>query len=475
MAMDAIYESMVLLKCWRLSGKSRKNSFWVDYLTARVLNKVPTLSPSSEHLWLKAIADRIMEWREEERARRDRPDSRMKHQDELESLVRQISKIVVYNGYFHEPLTFFLGLRTCGSPRLPIMVMDESCGLFRDSLLAVAVYLNEVTFLQDRLDAGSKGTCKHHAPIEESGRRHHRPPFNCQPDYARDLSPRRFRSPSGEDDTRFAFGSPILIAMQCDNTKCAAALLQSLADFPSELLVCRAEMIREADRLYKLEYMHMAIQADPPFTECPEIRTLNYGYNRTRSEQAVDTFCNFFNDTTSLEVFDLLYPPMTANCRPGETPFWERYETMDDFVRWGTKRMYRAVRKGALPIVKRLVELKFSIGPQPMVEALEGGWPCMVEYFLSLGARLDGALAVPARAGNTQMVQLLLDKGAGENREGIRNAVEAAMLEGNEDMVRFLVEKTRAKGAFNKKTKANLKRHLEWRNMTEMLPLFKLL
>ncbi|RSM05028.1 hypothetical protein CEP52_006521 [Fusarium oligoseptatum] len=265
--------------------------------------------------------------------------------------------------------------------------------------------------------------------------------------------------------------------MRLGRNQCLAALIKSLGEFPTELLLCRAEIFREADRICKLEYMHLAVETDPPFTACPAVRLRDYGfYNDTRKEQAVRIFRDFFETTTMLEVFDLLYPIMTANCRAGETPFWEYYSTGDDFARWGTKRMYKAIKGGALPIVKRLVQLKFSIGPQPMVEALESGYDCMVEYFFSLGVRLDGALAVTARSGNMQMAQYLLDRGAGKNKESVRSAIEDAMLDGNEDMVMFLIEKARAKGVLNKKAKADLKRRLlGYRGKPEMLPLLKLL
>ncbi|RTE81595.1 hypothetical protein BHE90_003860 [Fusarium euwallaceae] len=477
-AMKAIYESRILRFCWHLPEEKRRDKFWVDYLTARVMNKVLTLEPSSEHLWLKAIAERILEWREEERARGDRLAWSVEHEDELESIVREIVEFAAFHGEFTEPLNFYLGLRTCGASRVPKLVLNEDCGLFRDALLAVAVYLNEITFLQDRLDAGSKVICTHHPPPERH-RGHYRPaPFNCRPNYANYSTERFGRNPLvKEDAARFTFGSPITVAMRLGRNQCLAALIKSLAEFPTELLLCRAEIFREADRICKLEYMHLAVETDPPFTACPALRLRDYGfYNDTRKEQAVRIFRDFFETTTMLEVFDLLYPIMTANCRAGETPFWEYYSTGDDFARWGTKRMYKAIKDGALPIVKRLVQLKFSIGPQPMVEALESGYDCMVEYFLGLGVRLDGALAVTARSGNMQMAQYLLDRGAGNNKESVRSAVEEAMLDGNEDMVMFLIEKARAKGVLNKKAKADLKhRLLGYRGKPEMLPLLKLL
>ncbi|EEU40587.1 uncharacterized protein NECHADRAFT_75880 [Fusarium vanettenii 77-13-4] len=477
MAMKAIYESGILRRCWHLPEGKRRNKFWVDYLTARVMNKVLTLQPSSEHLWLRAIAERILEWREEERARGDRLDWSVKDEDELENIVRQISEFAAFQGEFSEPLNFYLGLRTCGKPWVPMLVLDERCGLFRDALLAVAVYLNEITFLHDRLDAGSKVTCTHHPPLERH-KGHYRPaPFNCHPIYEI-YNTERFgrKSSETEDAARFSFGSPISVAMRLRRTQCLTALIKSLEDFPSELLLCRAEMMREADRLCNMEYMHLAIEADPPFTACPAVRPRDYGfYDDTRKEYAVKIFRDFFNTTTFLEVFDLLYPIMTANCQAGEVPYWDYYNSRDDFARWGTKRMYRAIRDGCLPIVKRLVQLKFSIGPQPMVEALESGYDCMVEYFLSLGVRFDGALAVPARTGDVQMAQLLLDKGAGKNKESVRNAIEEAMIHGNEDMVMFLIEKAPAKGLLNKKAKANLKRVLGYKNQPDMLPLLKLL
>lgn len=477
MAMKAIYESRILQRCWHLPDGARRNKFWVDYLTARVMNKVLTLEPSFEHLWLKAIAQRILEWREEERAQGDRPDWSMEDGDELESLVRQISRFAAFHGEFHGPLNFYLGLRTCGEPWVPVLVLDESCGIFRDALLTVAVYLNEVNFLRERLDAGCKVTCVHHTPLEKH-KGHSRPaPFNCRPTYANHTTKRLGRTSSRtEDAPRFTFGSPILVAMRLGRAQCLTALIQSLADFPSELLLCRAEMFREADRLCSIEYMHLAIEADPPFTACPAISTWEYGsHNHTRKQSAVETLCRFLNDTTSPEVFNLLYPVMTANCQAGKKPYWEHYLTGDDFGRWGTKRMYKAVRDGCLPIVKKLVELKFSVGPQPMVEALGSGHECMIEYFFSLNVRLDGALSVPARSGDVQMAQLLLDKGAGKNKGSVRNAVEEAMLHRNEDMVMFLVGKARAKGTLNKKAKASLKRALEFENKLEMLPLLKLL
>lgn len=477
MAMKAIHESGILRRCWHLPEGKQRNKFWVDYLTARVMNKISTLEPSFEHLWLKAIAECILEWREEERARGDRPEWAVKNEDELENLVRQISEFAAFQGQFTEPLNFYLGLRTCGAPSVPVLVLDESCGLFRDALLAVAVYLNEVTFLQDRLDAGSKVTCTHHPPLERH-KGHYRPaPFNCYPTYANHITESFGHKPSRKEDAaRFTFGSPISVAMRLRRNECLTALIKSLEDFPSELLLCRAKMLQEADRVCNMEYMHLAIEADPPFTACPAVRPRDYGfYDDTRKEYAVKIFRDFFNTTTFLEVFDMLYPIMTANCQPGEVPFWDYYGSSDDFARWGTKRMYRAIRDGCLPIVKRLVQLKFSIGPQPMVEALESGYDCMVEYFLSLGVRLDGALAVPARTGDVQMARLLLDKGAGKNKESVRNAVEEAMIHGNEDMVMFLIEKAPAKGLFNKKAKTNLKRVLGYKNQPDMLPLLKLL
>ncbi|KAI8722997.1 hypothetical protein NCS52_00154300 [Fusarium sp. LHS14.1] len=473
MAMKAIHESEILRRCWHLSGGKQRNKFWVDYLTARVMNKVHTLEPSSEHLWLRAIAERILEWREEERARGDRPDWSVKDEDELENIVRQISEFAAFQGEVSEHLDFYLGLRACGKHWVPILVLDERCGLFRDALLAVAVYLNEITFLHDRLDAGSKATCTHHPPLERH-KGHYRPaPFNCHPIYNTERF--GYESSETEDAARFSFGSPISVAMRLRRTQCLTALIKSLEEFPSELLLCRAEMMREADRLCNMEYMHLAIEADPPFTACPAVRPRDYVFHDdTRKEYAVKIFRDFFNTTTSLEIFDLLYPIMTANCQAGEVPYWDYYNSRDDFARWGTKRMYRAIRDGCLPIVKRLVQLKFSIGPQPMVEALESGHDCMVEYFLSLGVRFDGALAVPARTGDVQMAQLLLDKGAGKNKESMRNAVEEAMIHGNEDMVRFLIGKVPAKGLLNKKAKVNLKRVLEDKNQPDMLPLLKL-
>ncbi|UPK90808.1 hypothetical protein LCI18_001743 [Fusarium solani-melongenae] len=474
MAMKAIHESGILRKCWHLPEEKRRNKFWVDYLTARVMNKVLTLEPSSEHLWLKAIAERILEWREEERAQGDRPNWSVKDEDELENLVRQISEFAAFQGEFSDPLNFYLGLRTCGEPRVPVPVLDESCGLFRDALLAVAVYLNETTFLHDRLDACSKVTCTHCPPLERH-KGHYRPaPFNCHPIY----NTERFgRKPSKrEDAARFTFGSPISVAMQMRRNECLTALIKSLEDFPSELLLCRAKIFREADRMCNMEYMHLAIEADPPFTACPALRPRDYGfYDDTRKEHAVKIFRDFLNTTIFLEVFDMLYPIMTANCQAGKVPYWDYYGSGDNFERWGTKRMYKAIRDGSLPIVKRLVQHKFSIGPQPMVEALESGYDYMVEYFLSLGVRLDGALAVPARTGDVQMAQFLLDKGAGKNKESVRNAVEEAMIHGNEAMVMFLVEKAPAKGLLNKKAKANLKRVLGDKNKPDMLPLLKLL
>ncbi|KAJ4327246.1 hypothetical protein N0V84_002376 [Fusarium piperis] len=477
MAMKAIYESRILRLCWHLPEGTRRNKFWVDYLTARVMNKVLTLEPSSEHLWLRAIAQRILEWREEERARGDRPDWSMKDEDELEDLVRQISRFAAFHGEFNEPVDFYLGLRACGESRVPILVLDESCGLFRDALITVAVYLNEVNFLRERLNADNKITCKHHAPGEKHKGHYRPPPFNCRSAYSNFFTQRFDRDPSArEDNPRFTFGSPILVAMRLGRVQCLTALIKSLAGFPSELLLCRAEIFREADRLCRIEYMYLAVETDPPFTACPAIRTSDsWLHTDTPKEYAVKVLGDFLNKTTSPEVFDLLYPIMTANCQAGKTPYWEYYRTNDDFGRWGTKRMYKAAHDGCLPIVKKLVELKFSIGSQPMVEALESGHECMVEYFLSLGVRLDGALAVPARSGDVQMVQFLLDKGAGKNKESVRNAVEEAMVHGNEDMVMFLIEKARAKGMLNKKAKTSLKRVLGDKNKLEMLPLLKLL
>ena len=477
MAIKAIHESGILRRFWHLREEKRRNKFWVDYLTARVMNKVLTLEPSSEHLWLKAIAERILEWREEERARGDRPNWNVKDEDELENIVRQISEFAAFQGEFSdEPLNFYLGLRTCGKHWVPILVLDERCGLFRDALLGVAVYLNEITFLQDRLEAGSKVTCTHHPPLERH-KGHYRPaPFNLPPMYEiYNIEVFGYKPSETEDAARFSFGSPISVAMRLRRTQCLTALIKSLEDFPSELLLCRAEVMREADRLCNMEYMHLAIEAGPTFTACPAVRPRDYGFHDTRKVYAVKIFRDFFNTTTFLEVFDLLYPIMTANCKAGEVPYWDYYNSGDDFARWGTRRMYRAIRDGCLPIVKRLVQLKFSIGAQPMVEALESGHDCMVEYFLSLGVRFDGALAVPARTGDVQMAQLLLDKGAGKNKESVRNAVEEAMTHGNEDMVRFLIGKVPAKGLLNKKAKANLKRVLEDKNQPDMLPLLKLL
>ncbi|KAF4976107.1 hypothetical protein FZEAL_7186 [Fusarium zealandicum] len=269
--------------------------------------------------------------------------------------------------------------------------------------------------------------------------------------------------------TGYWLQEPLWVTVWTGNAECATSILRSQAKHPADLLLCKAELICEAAHLKEIEFVRLAIETVPPFTAWPLVKRNSTYDAQERDQYAVDKLCRVLETTTDPQVFELLFPFMTATCKPYQRVWWE--SRGDYFETWGTKRLQRAMDDGVLPIVQQLLHIKFSIGPQPLVGALERGHDHIVRYLFEIGARLDGALAVAAKEGNVPMLKLLLEKGAGKNKESMKNALREALMEGEEGIFRRLVDSGQARGVFNNKGKECLKRDLLRNDMIALLKL----
>jgi len=278
------------------------------------------------------------------------------------------------------------------------------------------------------------------------------------------------------ETVRFWLGSPLKVAIDRGRTKCAAILLKSLIgvafdlglgliSYPTDLLPARAETIIRAMLQEQNDYaVRRTIDAEPSLRPSPDPlegaalhsrESLEHMYRlKPLRVSAWKKLHEILEETTDLDVFNLVYP-----FRLFDYVWRLKPRSPEDIQAWGIKRLERAARDGCLPILERLVQLRYKLGTQPLVEPLVRRNDDVIDFLLRhRGTSLDGALAAAVRTSNWRVVRILVDRGAIRNKEGMHNAIRDALVHGREEMFMLLFETGKVKGVLNKKAKANLRK-----------------
>ncbi|KAG5787357.1 hypothetical protein H9Q69_013573 [Fusarium xylarioides] len=445
------------------------DDFWVMYLTARALGRIRWKPPTQDHVLLLRVAEHIYQYMHQ------KPP-----QIELEDIVRIVCKVAVKHGYIYSHPDFYLKNETPAFDATEFQ-LDESCAVFRDALAAMAVYLSDNTLLENTISNEDPILCPFHyralstsdglpkvlasfqTPIPQAGRLVDNQlgfmPLKC-----------------GKSLIRLA--NPVKLAVQLDMMECITLLLKSVSAKERELDIYRNDIITEVALLDQIEFFRVAIETGRPLTRygliAPSIADMIWMTGRTdlssRSPAGIK-LSKMLETTTNIEVFNLVYDAILEGYNEAEGVWWTKglSSGADTLATWGLRRLQRAVLDDCLPIVRRLVELGYSLGPTRSIEDLKDEEPDVVDDIINGERTVDVALPIVVKTGNLEMVKVLFMAGAHKKRKNVRKAMRIAMEQGNHEMLEILTDQGSPAGLLNRKAKQRWKKELENSGKKNML------
>ncbi|EXM19925.1 hypothetical protein FOTG_12155 [Fusarium oxysporum f. sp. vasinfectum 25433] len=401
-------------------------------------------------------------------------------QIELEDMVRVVCEVVVKHGYIYSHPDFYIKNE---SPEFDATALhlDESCGVFRDALAVMAVYLNDISLLEDTLSNEDLILCPFHqkplsttdsqpvallsfqTPIPQAGR------------LVDDEG--GFRPPKcGKSLIRLA--NPVKLAVKLDKMECITLLLKSVSNGQRELDLYRKDIVTEVALPEQIDLLRVAIESGRPLTRyrflAPSIADTIWMNGRTdlftRSLAGIK-LSKMLETTTNPEVFNLAYDAILDGYSEDEGVWWTKgfSSGADTLASWGLRRLQRAVLDDCLPIVRRLIELGYALGPTRSIEDLKDEEPNVVADIINGERTVDIALPIAVKRGNLEMVELLFMAGANRKRKNVRKAMRIAVEQGNLGMLEVLASQGSPAGLLNRKAKQRWKREMEEAGRQNML------
>ncbi|KAH7253643.1 uncharacterized protein BKA55DRAFT_566029 [Fusarium redolens] len=445
------------------------DDFWVMYLTTRTLGRIRSKPPTRDHVLLAKVAEHIYQCQE-----------RTSLQIELEDMVRIVCEVAVKHAYIYSHPDFYIKNEP---PEFDATALhlDESCGVFRDALTAMAVYLNDIPLLEETLSKEDLISCPiHQKPLSTTGNESRAlQPFQRRIPLAGRLTvdTRGFRPPKcGKSLIRLA--NPIKLAVKLNRMECITILLKSVSDSQRELDLYRKDIVTEVSLPEQIEFLRIAIESGRPLTRyqflAPSIAESIWMYGRTdpcsRSPSGVK-LSKILQWTTNLEVFNLAYGAILEGYSEDEGVWWTKgfSSVADTLASWGVRRLQRAVLDDSLPIVRRLVGLGYTLGPTRSIEDFTDEESDVVDDIINGERTADVALPIAVKRGNLEMVELLFMAGAHRKRRNVRNAMRIAMEQGNLEMLDVLASQGSPAGLLNRKAKQRWKQELEDSGRQNML------
>ncbi|KAF4450061.1 hypothetical protein F53441_6766 [Fusarium austroafricanum] len=445
------------------------NTFWINYLMKRTLGKIKKTRPTRDHLLLRKVAEYI--WRYKSRGATCSEIT-------FESVMRTVCEAAVYHGYIYDRRQFFIGVEELYFD-FAALHLDESCATFRDALIVMAVYMNDMDLLEDVLSQEYSFTCPNDIGYPQ-WRQPEDPPFDSRyPPVQRQIEWKNGFKPPYCGKSLIRLGNAIKVAVQTDNMECTLVLLQCLTNHMVSLRYCREDIVTEVSLPRQIDFLRLAIESGPCLTENyiilptleDQIEMQPRGMPGSRCRGGVE-ISKMLEKTTNLEIFNLAYDAILAGYIERERVWWIplnlRYE-FDTLASWGVRRLQRAVLHDCLPIAQRLLELGYNLGPTRSLEELKEESRDDAEYMIDRERTRDTALPIAARRGNLEMVKLLFEAGAQKNRKNVRKAIRIAMEQENKEMLEILMSKGNSVGLLNKKAKRRWGRDLKDQGRQDML------
>ncbi|EGU76877.1 hypothetical protein FOXB_12613 [Fusarium oxysporum f. sp. conglutinans Fo5176] len=445
------------------------DDFWVVYLTTRTLGRIRSKPPTRDHVLLLKVAEYIYQYMQ-----------RTSLQIELEDMVRVVCEVAVKHGYIYSHPDFYIKNE---SPEFDATTLhlDESCGVFRDALAVMAVYLNDISLLEDTLSNEDLILCPFHqkplsttdsqpvallsfqTPIPQAGR------------LIDDEG--GFRPPKcGKSLSRLA--NPVKLAVKLDKMECITLLLKSVSNGQRELDLYRKDIVTEVALPEQIDLLRVAIESGRPLTRyrflAPSIADTIWMNGRTdlftRSLAGIK-LSKMLDTTTNPEVFNLAYDAILDGYSEDEGVWWTKgfSSGADTLASWGLRRLQRAVLDDCLPIVRRLIGLGYALGPTRSIEDLKDEEPNVVADIINGERTVDVALPIAVKRGNLEMVELLFMAGANRKRKNVRKAMRIAVEQGNLGMLEVLASQGSPAGLLNRKAKQRWKREMEEAGRQNML------
>lgn len=445
------------------------DDFWVMFLTARTLGRIRTKPPTQDHVLLLKAAEHIYQYMQQ-----------TTFQIELEDVVRIVCEVAVKHGYIYSHPDFYI---KNGSPAFDAaaLQLDESCSVFRDALVGMAVYLSDNTLLENTLSNQDPILCPFHLKALSTADRQ----FTAFPSFQTPI-PQAGRI---EDDelgfmppkcgkSLIRLANPVKLAVQLDKMEFIHLLLKSVSTRERELDVYRKDIVTEAVLPDQIEFLRVAIESGRPLTRyrlvAPSIADMLWMNGRTglssRSLAGIK-LSKMLETTTDLDVFNLVYDAILEGYNEDEGVWWTKGLSVgaDTLAFWGLRRLQRAVLDDCLPIVRRLIELGYSVGPARTTGDLKDEEHYVVDDIINGERTVDVALPVAVRRGNLEMVKLLVMAGGHRKRKNVRKAMRIAMEQGNHEMLEVLASQGSPAGLLNRKVKQRWKKDLESSGRQNML------
>ncbi|KAF5264493.1 hypothetical protein FOXYS1_4705 [Fusarium oxysporum] len=445
------------------------DDFWVVYLTTRTLGRIRSKPPTRDHVLLLKVAEYIYQYMQQTFS-----------QIELEDMVRVVCEVAVKHGYIYSHPDFYTKNE---SPEFDATALhlDESCGVFRDALAVMAVYLNDISLLEDTLSNEDLILCPFHQKPLSTTDSQLTALLSFQtpvPQAGRLIDDEGgFRPPKcGKSLVRLA--NPVKLAVKLDKMECIILLLKSVSNGQRELDLYRKDIVTEVALPEQIDLLRVAIESGRPLTRyrflAPSIADTIWMNGRTdlftRSLAGI-RLSKLLETTTNPEVFNLAYDAILDGYSEDEGVWWTKgfSSRADTLASWGLRRLQRAVLDDCLPIVRRLIELGYALGPTRSIEDLKDEEPNVVADIINGERTVDIALPIAVKRGNLEMVELLFMAGANRKRKNVRKAMRIAVEQGNLAMLEVLASQGSPAGLLNRKAKQRWKRKMEEAGRQNML------
>ncbi|KAI1035650.1 hypothetical protein LB504_005761 [Fusarium proliferatum] len=445
------------------------NDFWVMFLTARTLGRIRTKPPTQDHVLLLKVSEYLYQHIQQTSS-----------QIELEDTVRIVCEVAVKHGYIYSHPDFYIKNGSSAFDATALK-LDESCAVFRDALAAMTVHLSDNTLLENTLSNEDLILCPSHlkALSTADGQLTALSPFQTPiPQAGRILDDELGLLPPKCGKSLIRLANPVKLAVQLDKIECVTLLLKSVSGRERELDVYRKDIITEVTLPGQIEFLRVAIETGRPPTRyqilAPSIADMIWMNGRTdlssRSLAGIK-LSKMLESTTNLGVFNLVYDAILEGYTEDEGVWWTKglSSGADTLASWGLRRLQRAVLDDCLPIVKRLIELGYSLGPTRNIEDLKGEEPHNVADIINGERTVDVALPVAAGRGNLEMVKLLVMAGAHRKHKNVRKAMRIALEQGNHKMLEVLASQGSLAHLLNRKAKQRWKKDLENSGRQNML------
>ncbi|EKJ76065.1 hypothetical protein FPSE_03837 [Fusarium pseudograminearum CS3096] len=459
------------------------NEFCIRYLKARTLGQVKKKPPTQDHIMLKAIAERMKQYR---------LDHNPSCSTTIEEEIQVVCEVAVKHGYINDRHDFFTGERRYQDSIIPLSCLDETCAVVRDGLVAMSIYLNEPDILRTVLSKKQLVSCLDHFGVQK----HIDKSANWEFEATAPFTPWNptvvqkganiklgFEAPEcGRSLVRLANSARMVV--QIDNMNCATILLDSLSGYSPEQDRVRQDIINESKTPERPKWLRFAVACGPSLTKYRVIHPglqheLDWNgrtYYNSRKSAAID-LSKILDKTTSVDIFQVVYDAILEGFNETEGVWWTKtsYEhsyAAHTLASWGTARIHRAVLDDSMPLVKRLVELGYHLRPTHFSMDLENE---DVQTLVDSEKPRDISLQLATSRGDLEMVELLFDIGAERNRKNVRKAMQVAMKQGNLEILQLLVKKGDPKGLLNKRHKKIWRKEFEERGQQDMLPWIELM